>query len=366
MYHQVDPRVRECFKNLKQVFIYIIDECNLRCVQCLYKPNLVFHIKDKEIPLETANALISDFHEMGARKLTIMGGEPTLYGADRDWRPLLSVISKAKITGYEYVRIDTNGQFDIRLLDKNDFARLDEITFSLDGHAPEVNDLVRGEGSFEKCISNIRRAVALGYNVNITSCLHKGMLSVYPDGSLSLDKMILFAEELGAPVINFHDLFKSGIPRDTWSGNIEISLHEWLNVYSEIQANIKVGRYKIQVRMPQSFTTPCEFEVKPAYYGYCPVKLGERALIHPDGTIRICSLLIGTPYGVAKFYDNKIVWDESLTNETRDHDFNANTPCTNQNKSDGFNTLVPLCVSFKPQQKEYIWDKHLDWEKNRG
>lgn len=366
MYHQIDPRTKEYFNNLKQIFIYIIDECNLSCVQCLYKPNLIFRIKDKEISLKTANALISDFYEMGARKLTIMGGEPTLYGAEKEWKPLLSVISGAKTIGYEYVRIDTNGQFNVRLLDKNDFAKLNEITFSIDGHVPEINDPIRGKGSFEKCVSNIRRAVALGYNVNITSCLHKGMLLRYPDGILSLDKMILFAEELGVSVINFHDLFKSGIPRDTWSGNIEISIHEWLNVYSEIQANIEAERYKIQVRMPQSFTTPREFENNPSYYGYCPVKLGERALIHPNGIIRVCSLLIGTPYGIAKFYDNKIIWDESMTNEMRDHNLNAYTPCTNQNKSDKFNTFAPLCVSFKPKQKEYIWDKYIEWEKNRG
>lgn len=357
MYYQVDPRVREYFKNVKQVFIYIIDECDLNCVQCLYKPNLTFRIKDKEIPLKTANALISDFYEMGARKLTIMGGEPTLYGVDKEWSSLLSVISEAKTIGYEYVRVDTNGQFDTRLLDKNDFAGLNEITFSLDGHEPEINDPVRGSGSFDKCVSNIRRAVALGYNVNITSCIH---------GTLDVNQMILFVEKLGVPVINFHDLFKSDILRDVWSGNIEISIHEWLAVYSEIQANIEAGKYKTQVRMPQSFTTPREFEVKPSYYGYCPVKLGERVLIHPDGIMRVCSLLIGTPYGVAKFYDNKIVWDESMTNEMRDHNVNIHTPCTNQNKRDKFNPFVPLCVSFKPKQKEYIWDQCLEWEKNRG
>jgi MoaA/NifB/PqqE/SkfB family radical SAM enzyme len=366
MQYKIDPRVKEYFKNLKQVFIYIIDECNLSCTQCLYKPNLTFSIKDKEIPLETANALVSDFHEMGARKLTIMGGEPTLYGANKEWVPLLSVISKAKKIGYEYVRIDTNGQFDARLLEKEGFAKLDELTFSLDGHEVEINDPVRGKGSFDKCVSNIKRAVALGYNVNITSCLHRNMLLRHPsDGTLALNKMILFAEELGVPVINFHDLFKSGIPRDTWSGNIEISLHEWLAAYSEIQFNIEAGKYKIQVRMPQSFTTPSEFETKPSYYGYCPVKLGERVLVHPDGLMRVCSLLIGTPYGVAKFYDNKIVWDESMTNEIRDHKVDSHTPCTNQSKGSGFNPFVPLCVSFKPKQTEYVWVKQLEWEKNR-
>ena len=110
MYFEIDPKFKEYFKNLKQVFLYITDECNLRCSHCLYKPDLTFHLKEKEIDLETALALISDFREMGASKLTIMGGEPTLYGIDQEWKPLLKVISEARNLGYEYIRIDTNGQ----------------------------------------------------------------------------------------------------------------------------------------------------------------------------------------------------------------------------------------------------------------
>lgn len=109
MRFDIDSKFKEHFQNLKQVFLYITDECDLRCIHCLYKPDLTFHLKEKEIELETALALISDFKEMGASKLTIMGGEATLYGASQDWKPLLTVIKKAKNLGYEYVRLDTNG-----------------------------------------------------------------------------------------------------------------------------------------------------------------------------------------------------------------------------------------------------------------
>lgn len=109
--------------------------------------------------------LISDFREMGAVKLTLMGGEPTLYGIKENNEPLLYLIKKAKELGYEYVRIDTNGQFNSELLDKPEFKMLDEITFSLDGPTKEINDPIRGYGSFEKCVKNIKRAKELGYNI---------------------------------------------------------------------------------------------------------------------------------------------------------------------------------------------------------
>jgi MoaA/NifB/PqqE/SkfB family radical SAM enzyme len=320
-------------------------------------------LKEKEIELNTALALISDFREIGATKLTIMGGEPTLYGMSQDWKPLLALIKEAKQLGYEYVRIDTNGQFEEGLLAKEDFKRLDEITFSLDGPNPAINDPIRGVGTFEKCVANLKKAIGLRYSVDITCCLHKGLIQRDTNGNLLLDTMILFAESLGVNRINFHDLFKTGIPRDCWTGNIDTSLKEWIDVWAKIQRNIELGRYKIPVRIPQCFVEEEEFDRNPEYYGYCPAKMGERVLIHPNGIIRICSLLIGTPYGTAKFYEGKIVWDESPTNELRDHDFKQDTPCTNQNKGRYFGNFVPLCVSFKPKQKELIWEEKLGWER---
>ena len=123
----MDQKFKDYFgTNLRQVFLYLIDDCNLRCVQCLYKLDICFQVEKKEIAFEDAVKLISDFREMGAVKLTLMGGEPTLY------KPLLKLIKKAKELGYEHIRIDTNGQFNSKLLEETEFKMLDEITFSID------------------------------------------------------------------------------------------------------------------------------------------------------------------------------------------------------------------------------------------
>src|SRR5262245_40213237 len=126
MEYAVDTRFRDYFKNLKQVFLYVNDVCNLGCSYCLYKANLAFNLREKEIPLDRAIKLITDFKEMGASKLTIMGGEPTIYGLSEGLQPLLELIATSKRLGYEYVRIDTNGTFKEELLNKPEFAMLDE------------------------------------------------------------------------------------------------------------------------------------------------------------------------------------------------------------------------------------------------
>ena len=197
MYYNMDEKFKEYFKNLRQVFLYLVDDCNLRCVQCLYKLEIGFQVKKKEIDIEDAIKLISDFRKMGAVKLTLMGGEPTLYGKSQNNEPLMRLIKTSKELGYEYVRIDTNGQFDSKLLERPEFKMLDEVTFSLDGPTKEINDPIRGVGSFDKCVKNIKRAKELGYNIDITSCISKSMIERDKDGNLYLDRMIKFAEELG-------------------------------------------------------------------------------------------------------------------------------------------------------------------------
>lgn len=366
MYFKADQEFKDYFKdNLRQVFLYLIDDCNLRCTQCLYKLEIGFQVQKKEIDFEDAVKLISDFREMGAVKLTLMGGEPTLYGIKDNNQPLLDLIKKSKELGYQYVRIDTNGQFNSELLDKPEFKMLDEITFSIDGPTPEINDPIRGYGSFSKCVKNIKRAKELGYNIDITSCISKEMIKRDENGNLYLDRMIKFAEELGIDKMNFHNLFKTGVPRDYFSGNIDITINEWFDVWEEIQEKVDKKEYSIPVRIPQSFTTKEEFDKNPSYYGYCSCKNSSRILAHPNGMLRVCSLMIGTPYGIGRYYDNKIVWDKSTTNELLAHKMNEDTPCTNQYKHNKYGKYVPVCVSFKPKQNEMIW-KELAWENKRN
>ena len=362
MNYKMDQKFKDYFQdNLRQIFFYLIDDCNLRCVQCLYKLEIGFQVEKKEVPYSDAVKLLEDFREMGAVKLTLMGGEPTLYGIKQNNRPLLDLIKKSKELGYEYVRIDTNGQFDSKLLEQPEFKMLDEVTFSIDGPTAEINDPIRGKGSFGKCVKNIKRAKELGYNIDITACISKELIKRDNEGNLYLDRMIKFAEDLGIEKINFHNLFKTGVPRDYFSGNLDISIDDWFNVWDEIEKKVDNKEYNIPVSIPQSFTTKEKFARNPKYYGYCSCKSRSRILVHPNGMLRVCSLMIGTPYGIARYYDDKIVWDDSPTNELRAHKFDEDTPCTNQFKHNKFGKYIPVCVSFKPKQEEMIW-KELGWE----
>lgn len=366
MEFDIDNQFLDYFSNLKQVFLYIINECNLNCPQCIYKPNNYFNIGDKEIPLDIATRLLKDFYTLGAKKLSLLGGEPTLYGKATNYEyGLPELIAIAKEIGYSYVRIDTNGTFDSKLLYNSKFGMLDEISFSLDGYDSDSNDLIRGKGNFKKTTDNILCAVKLGYNVDITCCVYQEMLLKDENGEFIIEKVIHLAEELGINRLNFHALIKDGTPIDLWSSDLHVNPKDWLDVFNVIGEKIKNGKYKLPVRIPQCFIKKDDFDNNPKYYGFCPAKLGERVLVHPDGIIRICSGLLGTPYSVADYYDNKIRWNKRKTNELIEHKKGEYTPCTNRSKKD-FGQYLPLCFSFKPNQKEFVYSELLNWEDRKN
>jgi MoaA/NifB/PqqE/SkfB family radical SAM enzyme len=348
---------------LKQVFMYIIDNCNLNCKQCLYKPNVTYQMGKGEIDYKTALALITDFRKLGASKLTFIGGEPSLYGKKENNKPLTNLISAAKKMGYEYVRLDSNGQFSEKFLNNPGVKRLDEISFSLDGPTPEINDYLRGKGAFRKTVKNIKTAVKLGYRVDITTCVQRKLAEKDRNGNFLLHSMIKFAESLGARQINFHVLLKHGFPMDTWTEQTDIPWNLWIKIRDNIQKKINENEYKIAVRLPKHFVTKQEFNRNKKYYGYCPVKLGERILVHPNGALRICSGLISSQYCVARYHNNKIEWENSGLNEISDHKLKEYTPCTNQSKKMKCGKMLPLCFSFKANQKEIVWKNKLCWDK---
>ncbi|MDD2392381.1 MAG: radical SAM protein, partial [Bacilli bacterium] len=338
---------------LCQIFMYLIDECNLACEQCLYKPNLAFQFCRKEIPYNEAKELLQKFYNLGANKITFMGGEPTLY------KELPQLVADAKRIGYTYIRIDTNGIFSNDFLENKNIKKVDEITFSLDGYNEKINS-IRGIGAFQKCVDNIRNAVRLKYKVQVTCCIHQDLVKK-DRGKLGILRMIDFIESLGVGQINFHDLLKVGVPRDVWTGKISPSYKDYVFAMKEVgKYNTKIR--KIKIRLPQRLIKASEFRKNINYYGYCSGKQKDRLLVFPDGTIRICSLLIGSPYHALTYDKKGIYLNDSPTNELIKYN-TENSPCVMGKNKSNEKDLLLLCIAFKSKQDEPIWKERLMWEK---
>lgn len=339
---KVDKAFENYFKGrLKQVFYYVTDRCNLRCEHCLYKSTL----SALDMKFDIAFEMLSLYKDYGAEKLTFIGGEPTLYGSEKNHIPLFDLINHSKNLGYRYVRLDTNGQFDIDLFDNDKFKKLDNLAFSIDGHLSEINDSIRGKNSYNKCVKNIKEAVNRGYYTTITSCIFQGNLE-------HIEELIWFASSLGAKEINLHPLFIMGVERDNFTGSAHIKPEVWMTIYQGIREKIDNDTYDIKVRIPQRFVEISDYHKDKKKYEYCPVRMGERVLVHPDGKIRICALCIGSPYHIARHDNSEISFGAS--NNEIDPSRLERRPCMSQTKD--FGGLIPLCISYKPYQSEYVWE----------
>jgi len=348
--------------HLMQVFLYVTDECNIRCTQCYYSPWL--KKGHAEMPTSVALALLRKFRELGAMKVTLLGGEPTLYGQAPGNEPLSYLVHAAHQMGFEYVRMVTNGLFKESILVDERLREIDEITFSMDGDTAEIHDALRGRKTFERSLKNLQAAVREGYTVNMTMCVHRGNIGRTTDGTLYLSRAIKWAAALGVKSFNIHPLFRMGVPRDAWTGDTDIQPLEWLTAYREIQESIKRSEYGIRVRVPLRFATNAEFDKKPRFHGYCSVKHADRLDVHPNGQIHTCALHNGTPISVAIFEDTsnqvRIRW-ALQNNELEQHPFKDGEehPCAVMNAFP--NGLRPLCISLKPGQDEFIWNRmHIE------
>ena len=140
-------------------WVRISRTCNNRCSFCLDSD-----VQDGTfVPREEVEAEIRRGVEEGAVRLILSGGEATIHP------DFLDLVRLGKELGYGHVQTITNG----RMFAYADFTRravkagLDEVTFSLHGHTPELSDELTGvPGSFVQTVAGIRNVVATGIVVS--------------------------------------------------------------------------------------------------------------------------------------------------------------------------------------------------------
>src|ERR1700761_1272359 len=135
--------------------------CNLACVHCLASPG---RRDPRELSTGEAKAVIDTLERMQVFYVNIGGGEPTV-------RPDFWELVDYATEHHVGVKFSTNG---VRL-DAAAAARLAasdyvDVQISLDGATREVNDAVRGPGSFDtavRAMSHLRDAGFQGFKLSV-------------------------------------------------------------------------------------------------------------------------------------------------------------------------------------------------------
>ncbi len=279
----------------RNVFFHILTACNLSCNHCYI--NHVQH-GTKTLSKETIAAWLELFATPGKKSnLILLGGEPTMHPE------LPYIIKSGKELGFA-VTVDSNGYLFHNLLDKTTPKFLDYLSFSLDGPNSSINDPIRGNGVFEECTANMRRAVDKGFCVSV----------IYTVSAKNIDylhKMIPLLVDIGVKrffiqVIGLRG--ESAKTRDELLINenetLQVSRAKWLSVVPPVAK--MAAEAGIHVIYPKVFLKENEnFE--------CAGLVAENFFIFPNGRVYQCPLCEDHPIHTYQITENNLVLRQGLT-----------------------------------------------------
>jgi mycofactocin radical SAM maturase len=196
--------------------------CNLACVHCLSSSG---RRDPRELTTAECQAVIDEMERIQVFYVNIGGGEPTIR---RDFWDLLDYA-----TGHHVgVKFSTNGTRITpgiaRRLAANDYV---DVQISLDGATAEVNDAVRGSGSYasaRQAMTYLSEAGFSGFKVSVVATRHN---------LGQLDRFLALADEHGAQ-LRITRLRPSGRGADAWDDlhptqEQQRLLYDWLLEHGE-------------------------------------------------------------------------------------------------------------------------------------
>ncbi|MBA3017867.1 MAG: radical SAM protein [Proteobacteria bacterium] len=270
-------------KNSTNVFFHILTKCNLNCRHCYI--NTEQHGKDT-LPLSTIEAWLGAFAEKSkTANVIFLGGEPTIH-------PDLSfAIKKAKNMGYSSITVDTNGYLFNDILSKVSPDDVDYFSFSLDGATRNTNNMIRGEGSYDKCIEGIGKAVSMGFGTSLIYTVSR--VNIH-----ELEMMAPLLDELNIERFFIQVIGIRGKPAQINQEKLQVSRSEWLSIIPDVAE--KVAKRGITVSYPKVFLSNEEtFE--------CAGIVAENYFIFPNGRVYRCPVCEDFPLHSMVFKDNRLV-----------------------------------------------------------
>ena len=196
--------------------------CNLQCIHCLSSSG---QRDPRELTTPQAFAVLDELRDLQVFYINIGGGEPMVR------RDFFEIIEHAIGNGIG-VKFSTNGV----KIDKKVAARLAasdyvDVQISIDGATADVNDAVRGDGSFAMAVRALENLAAAGYsNPKISVVVTRHNVS-------QLDEFKRLADSYGAQ-LRITRLRPSGRGADTWhelhpTNAQQREIYEWLLAHGE-------------------------------------------------------------------------------------------------------------------------------------
>lgn len=189
----------------EQIDVMVNFECNARCQMCIQEITWKTPTGEQDPFTKAVSNHISEYYDLGGRKVIITGGEPTL----RPSRVISTLEELSKYPDWELIAMYTNGS---RLLKESDGETLAQklkegglhyVNLSTHHYDAEKNNRIFGIDAgnpqiIGKHLSNI------GMSLRLCATLQKGGLETTNEVLRYLD----FAQECGAQDVYLRELFR--------------------------------------------------------------------------------------------------------------------------------------------------------------
>lgn len=182
--NEITVRQNDMEWSLDLVYLEVTNRCNLSCTHCYAEAN---EAKTNEMTKEQIFNIIDQLEEIGVLEIIITGGEALVRD---DIFDIMEYIVEKKID----FSLFTNSL----LLNEEKSKRIKElnprmVAVSLDSSNAEINDKVRGKGTFEKTIKGVKMLLKEGVNVRINSTI----INNHNESEKELRGLLEFIDEMG-------------------------------------------------------------------------------------------------------------------------------------------------------------------------
>ncbi|EKU98208.1 putative Fe-S oxidoreductase [Leptolyngbya sp. PCC 7375] len=257
---------------LREVYYYITFVCNLRCRHCYVGDNLA---PQTHANLSLVLNMLQKCYCAGARKVTFLGGEPTLHP---DYEKIL--LESIRI-GYPKIIIDTNGLTQYPIPKKLSAFRQLSVRLSLEGINAQTHDLVRGQGTFDKTFASLKRLIEANVRVEVTYTINS-------NNAAQVSEAVRRLTDEGVSEINFHFMSLMG----NGQRNSFLGLEPEKIIQAQEELEYLNQNNKIPLRYPKLLIHKEELshEISKGYN--CRIFGQTTLLIFPKGELRRCPLQI--------------------------------------------------------------------------
>jgi MoaA/NifB/PqqE/SkfB family radical SAM enzyme len=170
---------------LDQLAVELTVYCNLQCKMCS-----VWELREHGVPTDLAKQILSDAFALGARTFVPCGAESFMR------KDFVDIVEHAHALGYTTQEVVTNGTMITDAhLERLAAAPSVQLHLSIDGPR-EIQDELRGEGVYDKCVDTARRAIVRGVRVGLSGVIMRETLA-------TLTHLVDLAGELGVTEVSY-------------------------------------------------------------------------------------------------------------------------------------------------------------------